>query len=86
MSYYRTANKIIYRRYRLLMKIIRSYEYFNIIQFRKSILSLIRFMRKYINMLYGYNEYLMPLINYYEIQCIDCMYERISSEIKREVV
>lgn len=83
MIYYQIKNKVIYREYRLLMKIIRSFEYFNVMQFKNSILSLIRFMRKYNIMLYGNYECLLSLINYYEIQCIDAMYERISLEIKK---
>lgn len=83
MTFDKTKCKTIFRSYRLLMKIIRSFEYINAIQFRSNLLELIRRTRRLNIMIYGDCECLGSLINYYEIQCIDVMYERIELEIKK---
>lgn len=40
-------------------------------------------MRKFNMALYSDDVWLVSLINYYEMQCIDAMYERINLEIKK---
>lgn len=80
MNFYKIKSKIIYRRYRLIMKIIYSFKYYDSIQFRTSILLLIHCITSYNYMCYGNYECLSKLIEYYEIQCIDNMYNRTKLE------
>lgn len=75
--------KIIYHRYRLIIKIIKSYYYKDYISFRADMLLLINCISNYNFMIYGDFEYLVVLIDYYEKQCIDILYERLSSELKK---
>lgn len=53
MAFDKTKCKTIFRSYRLLMKIIRSFEYINAIQFRSSLLEIIHRIRKLNIMIYG---------------------------------
>ena len=46
-------------------------------------LLLINCISSYNFMIYGDFEYLVALNDYYEIQCIDIMYERLSLEFKK---
>jgi hypothetical protein len=75
--------KILYHRYRLVIKIIKSYYYKDSISFRADMLLLINCISSYNFMIYGDFEYLVALNDYYEIQCIDIMYERLSLEFKK---
>lgn len=60
------------------MNIICSFNYYNSTQFRKNIILLIQCVSKYNFLCYGNYECLMKLNNYYEIQCIDIMYQRMN--------
>ena len=80
MNFFKIKSKIIYRRYRLIMKIIYSFKYCNNIQFRTHILLLIHCISNYNYICYGNHECLSKLIDYYEIQCIDNMYNRTKLE------
>lgn len=75
--------KILYHRYRLVIKIIKSYYYKDSISFRADMVLLINCISRYNFMIYGNFEYLVALNDYYEIQCVDIMYERLSLEFKK---
>lgn len=74
--------KILYHRYRLVIKIIKSY-YKDSISFRADMMLLINCISSYNFMIYGNFEYLVALNDYYEIQCIDIMYERLLLEFEK---
>lgn len=76
--------KILYHRYRLVIKIIKSYYYKDSISFRADMMLLINCISSYNFMIYGNFEYLLALNDYYEIQCIDIMYERLLLEFKKK--
>ena len=75
--------KILYQRYRLDIKIIKSYYYKDSISFRADMMLLINCISNYNFMIYGNFGYLVALNDYYEIQCIDIMYERLLLEFKK---
>lgn len=83
MNFYQNKSKIIYRRYRLVMKIIYSFKYCNSTQFRKNVILLINCVSNYNFMCYGNYEWLVKLNDYYEIQCIDIMYQRMKLEFNK---
>lgn len=76
--------KILYHRYRIVIKIIKSYYYKDSISFRADMMLLINCISNYNFMIYGDFEYLVALIDYYEKQCIDIMYERIRLYMKNK--
>lgn len=84
MNFYQIKSKIIYRRYRLVMKIIYSFKYCNSIQFIANMLLLLHCVSDYNYMCYGNYECLSKLIDYYEIQCIDIMYIRAKLEFDKK--
>lgn len=80
MNFYQIKSKIIYHRYRLVMKIIYSFKYCNSIQFRANMVLLIQCVSNYNYLCYGNYECLMKLNDYYSIQCVDIMYNRLKLE------
>lgn len=68
--------KILYHRYRLVIKIIKSYYYKDSISFRADMMLLINCISSYNFMIYGNFEYLVALNDYYANVCIDEMYFR----------
>ena len=75
--------KILYHRYRLVIKIIKSYYYKDSKSFRADMLILIICISNYNFMIYGDVGYLVAMNDYYEMQCIDLMYERLLLEFKK---
>ena len=81
MSFYQDKNKIIYRRYRLIRRIIWSFKFVDCVSFRANIMLLINLISSYTYMVYGEYECLLNLDEYYATMCIDEMYKRIKLEI-----
>lgn len=80
MNYYQDANKIIFRRYRMIRKIIWSLKYENSIVFSNYITTLTCSVYRHMMSLYGSYSCLFDLNNYYKAMCIDEMNERIKLE------
>lgn len=80
MSFYQIKNKIIFRRYRMIRKIIWSINITDCVSFRADIMLLINLISSYTLMVYGENECLLNLVNYYAKMCIDEMHSRIKLE------
>lgn len=76
MSYYQNASKIIYRRYRVLRKIIQTFEYTNSNAFSTNMLMLVRAVYVDMNILYGDYLCLSYLNNYYRDKCLEMIYNR----------
>ena len=81
MSYCRNANKLIYRNYRMIRKIIWLLRFTDYVSFRANIMLLINLISSYTHMVYGEYECLLNLDEYYATMCIDEMYKRIKLEI-----
>ena len=81
MSFYQIKNKIIFRRYRMIRKIIWSFRFTDCVSFRANIMLLINLISSYTYMVYGEYESLLNLDEYYATMCIDEMYKRIKLEI-----
>lgn len=80
MTYYQIKNKLIYRRYRVLKSIIQEIKYINIKSFKCNVLLLLDIIYSYTNSIYGCDDYLYRLNNYYSKLCIAEMNERIFIE------
>ena len=80
MSFYQDKNKIIYRRYRLIRRIIWSFKFVDCVSFRANIMLLINLISSYTYMVYGAYECLLNLDDYYVTLCIDEMHKRIKLE------
>lgn len=80
MNYYYNASKIIYRRYRILRKIIQTFEYTNLSEFRNAITILIGAVYDSMNTFYGVYPCLFYLNTYYKTMCFEAMYVRIDIE------
>lgn len=80
MTYYQIKNKLIYRRYRILKTIIWEIKYINMKSFKRIVLSLINIICSYTNSIYGCDDYLYHLNNYYAKMCIAEMTKRIFME------
>ena len=80
MTYYQIKNKLIYRRYRVLKTIIWEIKYIDIKRFKCIVLLLINIIYTHTNSIYGCDDYLYRLNNYYSKLCIDEMNERIFIE------
>lgn len=80
MNFYKIKNKLIYRRYRLIRKIIWNSKYIDRESFRSDIMLLINIVNSYTDLLYGHYNCLCRLNNYYTIMCINEMNERIRLE------
>lgn len=83
MSFYQDKNKIIYHRYRMIIKIIWSFRYINSVSFRANILLLINLIYSYTFMVYGEHGCLVDLNDYYSEMCIDEMYKRLKLEFDK---
>lgn len=83
MSFYQTKNKIIYRRYRMIRRIIWSIKFTDCVSFRANIMLLINLISSYTYTVYGEYERLLNLDEYYATMCIDEMYKRIKLELKQ---
>lgn len=81
MSFYQEKNKIIYRRYRIIRKIIRNTKFTGLLSYRQNMLLIITCISNYNFMSYGKYEPLVKIIDYYEKMCIDDMYKRIKLEL-----
>lgn len=81
MSFYQTKNKIIYRRYRMVKKVIWSFEYIDAVSFRCNIMLLINIISSYNFITYGPYECLNNLDEYYASLCVAEMYMRIHLEL-----
>jgi hypothetical protein len=81
MSFYRIKNKMIFRRYRTIRKIIWSFRFTDSISFSANIMLLINLTSSYTYMVYGEYECLLNLDEYYATMCIDEMHKRIKLEI-----
>lgn len=77
MSYCRTANKLIYRKYRIIRRIIWTIPFINLTEYRKSMLSIINTLYYQTKSLYSFYACLVNANNYYRIMCIEEMHERI---------
>lgn len=83
MSFYQIKNKIIYRSYRMIRKIIWSFRFTDYVSFRANIMLLINLISSYTHMVYGEYECLLNLDEYYSSMCIDEMYKRIKLELEQ---
>ena len=83
MSFYQTKNKIIYRRYRMIRRIIWSFKFTDCVSFRANIMLLINLISSYTHMVYGEYDCLLNLDEYYVTMCIDEMYKRIKLELEQ---
>ena len=85
MNFYKIKNKIIYRKYRVVRKIIWSIKYTDVKSFKSDIMMLINTINFYNYILYGHHICLHELNNYYAEICIDEMEKRMKLE-KSEVL
>lgn len=76
MSYYQNASKIIYRRYRVIRKIIQTFEYTNARSFSNGIVILINAVFYQMNAFYGCYSCLARLNIYYRGKCLEELYVR----------
>ena len=83
MSFYQSKNKIIYRRYRMVRRIIWSFTYVDPPRFRANIMLLINLIQSYTFMVYGMDSCLVELNDYYAELCVDEMYKRIRLELEQ---
>lgn len=77
MSYCRNANKLIYRKYRIIRRIIWSIPFINSTGYRKSMMSIIDSLYYHTKSLYLFYACLVNVNNYYRTMCIEEMHERI---------
>ena len=80
MTYYQNKNNLIYRRYRMFKHIIWQIKYINIKSFKCNVLSILDIIYSYTNSIYGCDDYLYRLNNYYSKLCIAEINERIFIE------
>ena len=85
MNFYKIKNKIIYRKYRVVRKIIWSIKYTDMKSFKSDIMLLINTINFYNDIIYGQHICLQELNNYYTEICIDEMEKRMKLE-KSEVL
>lgn len=83
MSFYQSKNKIMYRRYRMVRRIIWSFTYVDPSSFRGIIMLLINLIQDYTFMTYGMDRCLVELNDYYTKLCVDEMYKRIRLEFEQ---
>lgn len=76
MSYCRTANKLIYRKYRIIRRIIRNVPFTSSTGYRKAMLSIIDSVYYHMESLYS-STCLVNVNNYYRNMCFEEMHERI---------
>lgn len=80
MSYCRTANKLIYRKYRIIRRIIWTIPFINSTGYRKSMLSIIDSLYYHTQIVISFYSCLVNVNNYYRTMCIDEMHKRIKLE------
>ena len=81
MNFYRVKSKIIYRRYRLIKRIIWTYKYTDSINFKANIMLLISMISGYTYMLYGNYSQLVALNDFYKCMCLMEMHKRLMLEM-----
>lgn len=81
MSFYQIKNKIIYRRYRMIRKIIWSIRFTDCVSFSANIMLLISMISAYTNLIYGNYSQLVALNDFYKCMCLEEMHKRIKLEI-----
>lgn len=77
MNFYKIKSKLIYHRYRVIRKVIRSIVYISEQSFKSDIMTLINITNSYTDLVYGEYKELYRLNNYYTKLCMDEMNERI---------
>lgn len=82
MNFYKIKNKIIYRKYRMVKKIIWSIKYTDMKSFKSDIMTLINTVNSYNYLMYGEYICLYELNNYYAEMCIDEMDKRLKVKEK----
>ena len=80
MNFYRVKSKIIYRRYRLIKRIIWSYKYTDSINFKANIMLLISMISGYTYMVYDNYSQLVALNDFYRCMCLTEMHKRLMLE------
>ena len=80
MNYYQNASKKIFRRYRMIRKVIWGLPYVNVYSFSSNISILRSAVFSQMNYRYKNNSCLLYLINYYSNMCSEEMCERIELE------
>lgn len=80
MNFYRVKSKIIYRKYRLIKRIIRTYKYTDSINFKANMILLISMTSGYTNMVYGNYSQLVALNDFYKCMCLKEMHKRLMLE------
>jgi len=84
MNFYKIKNKIIYRKYRMVKKIIWNIRYSGMKSFKSDIMTLINTVNSYNYLMYGEYNCLYELNTYYAEMCIEEMDKRLKVE-EREV-
>lgn len=82
MNFYKIKNKIIYRKYRMVKKIIWSIKYTDMKSFKSDIMTLIHTVNYYNYLMYGEYNCLYELNSYYAEMCIDEMDKRLKVKEK----
>lgn len=80
MNYYQNASKIIFRRYRMIRKVIWCLPYVDLNSFTSNITILISAVYTQMRVMYRNHSCLLDLNIYYRNVCIDEMNERIELE------
>ena len=81
MSFYQIKNKIIFRKYRMIRKIIWTINITDCVSFKANIMLLISMISAYTYMVSGNYSQLVALNDFYECMCLEEMDKRLMLEM-----